>query len=145
MNGQVDTPLEDPSTTRQRVRLGLVVLLVGVGLLLVALGMALLRGGTSSPELIAEDGAVRPAVDGKTRAVVGTVALVFSTILLLVLVLAAVTLVMVSRRYRRYLFRKQRAPTPTDSIWSRHRLPEGWSDTPGEFEEDEPPESGAPE
>lgn len=145
MNGQTDTPLEDPSTARQRLRLGLVVLLVGVGLLLVAVGMAMLRGGTSSPELVAEDGAARPAVDGKARAVVGTAALVFTTILLLVLVLAAVALVMASRRYRRHLFRKQQAPTPIDSIWSRHKLPEGWSDATCESEEDEPPESGAPE
>lgn len=145
MNAQADTPLEDPSTARQRLRLGLVVLLVGVGLLLVAVGMAMLRGGTSSPEPIAEDGVARPAVDGKTRAVVGTMALVFSAILLLVLMLAAVVLVMVSRRYRRHLFRKRQAPTPTDSIWARHKLPEGWSDEARESEEDELPEGGAPE
>jgi hypothetical protein len=49
----------------------------------------------------------------------------------LAFVLAVLALVAASRNFRRRLLRKRPPPTPTDDIWSQHRLPEdddagGW-------------------
>ena len=50
-------------------------------------------------------------------------ALFWSVVLLVVLIFAAIAIVVFSRRYRRYLLRGRQAPTPSDDLWTMHRLP----------------------
>jgi uncharacterized integral membrane protein len=106
------------------------VVLVGVVVILLAMliGWALRGGAFSSGPAIASDGQEAPASPAaapeRTRA--ATLVAVYGAVLLCVLafVLAILALVSASRHYRRRLLRKRPPPTPTDDIWSQHRLPE---------------------
>lgn len=117
--------LTDDTANPRRVRLALVVLLVGVGILLVAVGVTVLRGDASYDELIAAQGGSGHKPNDQDRAMAATLTLVYGSVLLLVFVLAAVALVMASRRYRKYLGATRPAPTASDDVWSRHQVPEG--------------------
>jgi len=127
-----DAALEDPVVGRQRTRSALMLLLLGVTILLVALGIAVLRGQPPPADGIGPDGLAGPGrLGGKAQAMVATVTLLYGTILLVLLVVAAVALVAVSRGYRRRLQATRPAPTAYDDVWSRHKLPEEPDTTEG--------------
>jgi ABC-type Fe3+ transport system permease subunit len=120
-----DAALEDPLAGGQRTRAALMLLLLGVTVLLVALGIAVLRGQPQPEEMIGAGGPPGPErLGGKAQAMVATVTLLYGTILIVVFVVAAVALVAVSRGYRRRLQATRPAPTAYDDVWSRHKLPE---------------------
>jgi len=128
-----DAALEDPVVGRQRTRSALMLLLLGVTILLVALGIAVLRAQPPPADGIGPDSLAGPGkLGGKAHVMIATVTLLYGTILLVLLVVAAVALVAVSRGYRRRLQGRRPVPTVYDDVWSRHRLPEepGAADDP---------------
>jgi ABC-type Fe3+ transport system permease subunit len=133
-----EQPLTDDTGNRRRVRLALVVLLVGIGVLLVAVGMTVLRGDASYEELVATSKDAKPKPNDRDRAMAATVTLVYGTVLLLIFMFAAVALVMASRRYRQHLTASRPAPTPTDDLWAQHRAPDEAEE--GDIEEAGPEE-----
>jgi hypothetical protein len=73
--------------------------------------------------------------------------LFWGTVLILVLVVAAITIVVFSRRYRAYLTRGDHKPTPAEDVWSMHRLPpdeEPYSDRPPDERRGDTPDDHTP-
>lgn len=58
------------------------------------------------------------------RAVRWSESLLWIAIVLLVLVVSASAIVVFSRRFRSFLLRGKRKPTPNSDVWSMHQLPE---------------------
>lgn len=118
------------------------IVLAGVVVILLAMliGWALGGGAFESGPALADDGQEAPASPAadpaRTRA--ATAVAVYGAVVLgaLAFVLAILALVSASRHYRRRLLPKRPPPTPTDDIWSQHRLPEddGGGEQPAELE-----------
>lgn len=47
----------------------------------------------------------------------------WSLVILLIFLVAALVIVRFSERYKAYLLRKRRPPTPSDDVWKMHKLP----------------------
>ena len=107
-----------------RVRVGLLCLAVGVVLMLWAWGNWFYRSSVASETV---DGAGVRAT-GESMAEHGGAALGSSAALLLVFLIFLVflvgsyALVRWSRRFREVLLRTPAAPTPSDDLWSKHKL-----------------------
>ena len=112
----------------RRVRQALLILLTGVAVLLVTVGLAMLRTDAPAVVTVSEtDTGVPVTQDEATSARAATVMLVYGSILLVVFVIAAITLVAASRSFRRQLTQGRGGkgePTPSDDVWSQHRLPD---------------------
>lgn len=60
---------------------------------------------------------------GTVRTVRSRQALFWSLILVLIFVIASIAIIRFSVRYRQYLLRKTRPPTPSEDVWQMHKLP----------------------
>jgi len=113
------------SSDRDRIRAGLITLAVGMLLLCLAAGMALMRG-TAPPELLAQQRADAAAnADAVARARAALYALLYGTLA----VVALATFAYAIRRYRKRLLQRtsrttRPSPTDTTDVWAMHRLPE---------------------
>lgn len=109
----------------QRVRAGLIVLLVGIVILLGALGMAVIRGPQSGADQVALDSSVEPPQrDAGDAQRVGAAAIILGGVLVVVLLVAGYALLRITRQYATASLGKKAEPTPTDDVWAMHQLPE---------------------
>ena len=127
---------------RHRLRIGLVVLMVGLAVLLGAVAMAILRAPSPTGDSGASDAAL--AVGGReglTSAYAGMVIPVLAGLAIVLVVTLLVVSYALFRLTRRLAVPEEPAkkdqPTPTDDIWRMHRVPEEPPD-----QEADHPESG---
>ncbi|MFQ5489475.1 MAG: hypothetical protein ACE5GE_02030 [Phycisphaerae bacterium] len=107
---------------QSRLRVGLVVLMVGLVVLLAAIGMAIMR----SPSQI--DVAEKPgslADEGLLAGAAVSMLVIMGVVLVVILLVASYALFRLTRNLAvpDRKFRKQ-DPTPTDDVWQQHKLPE---------------------
>lgn len=119
---------EDVVTQPERLtqRIGVILLLVGLGLL-VASVLIVIQRGTQSPEVL-------PVASGDVQAATThlrllLVALVFLLVILALALLGVVLTVGWGRRFRESMRMGPSRPTATDDVWQMHRLAEDESET----------------
>lgn len=118
----------------ERIRAGLVVLVVGVVIILAALFMLYLRGPADPGEMVARQGQSGSAVGSQAPARLAPWVIVLGLFLVATLVVAAWTLLRITRRFARGRDGKRQRPTPTDDVWAMHKTPE-----------EEPPDPALPD
>ena len=119
----------------ERIRAGLVVLLVGIVLLLAALGMAVVRGPAPPGDVVTAEGQIESADEAKILPARLVAALIVLGIALLVtLLVASYILIRHTRRHAKGVRMRPARPTPADDVWAMHKLPE----QPAEEESPEP-------
>ncbi|MCP4249452.1 MAG: hypothetical protein GY778_20615 [bacterium] len=117
----------------ERIRAGLAVLVVGIVIILAALFMLYLRGPADPGEMIARQGQPGSAVGSRAPARLGAWVMVLGVFLVAALVVAALTLLRITRRFAGRRDDKPQRPTPTDDVWAMHQTPE------------EPPDAAPPD
>ncbi len=112
---------EDVGTQPERMkhRIGVILLLLGLGLL-VASVLIVIERGTQSPEVL-------PVASGDVQAATThlrllLVAMVFLLVILALALLGVVITVGWGRRFRESMRLGPRKPTATDDVWRMHRL-----------------------
>lgn len=109
----------------ERVRAGLVVLLVGIVLLLAALGMAVLRGPAPPGDVVTAGGQIESAdKESLVPARLGAALIVLGIALLVTLLVVSYILIRHTRRYAKGGGTRPARPTPADDVWAMHKLPE---------------------
>jgi len=111
---------------RMKQRIGVILLLVGLGLL-VASVLIVIHRGTQSPEVLPVVSADVQAATSHLRLLL--VALVFLLVILVLTLLGVVVTVGWSRRFRESMRTGPSRPTATDDVWRMHRLAEDEPET----------------
>lgn len=107
-------------SSRQRIAL----IFAGIGLVLVLIGFGLLTHSQANVDtgiLATRPSSVPPEV--KARAI--RQLLFWLVVLVLIFLVSTMAFLRWSRHYRRSLLRKPKEPTPSEDVWSMHKLPDG--------------------
>jgi len=108
----------------QRIRTGLIVLLVGVVVLLAALGIAIVRSIGPSVDSGVQDATAPGGGSGELSTRVGAAAIVLGIVLVVTLLITSYALFRITRRFATAELSRKPQPTPDDDVWQMHRLPE---------------------
>ena len=119
-----ENAVEQPERMKQRV--GVILLLVGLGLL-VASVLIVIHRGTQRPEVLPVGSADVRAATFHLRLLL--VALVFLLVILALALLGVVVTVGWGRRFRASMRSGPSRPTATDDVWQMHRLAEDEAET----------------
>ena len=111
---------------RMKQRIGVILLLMGLGLL-VASVLIVIHRGTQSPEVLPVGSGDVQAATTYLRLLL--VALVFLLVILALALLGVMATVGWGRRFRESMRMGPSRPTPTDDVWRMHRLAEDESET----------------
>ncbi len=107
-----------------RVRLGLLVLLIGVLLFLWAWGNWIFRASRASDQPVATSPSEHEPPPQTVKAARSMSAVLLLGLLLVIVFLAAsYAIVRSSRRLRELIFRERPPPTTSDDVWAMHKLP----------------------
>lgn len=119
---------ESGSTDEQRLRAGWAVLSIGVAILLLAWGLAAVRGPQGHGEVAVRHEKIDPP---PSRGVLPAMTLYMylqGMVLVVVLFISVIALVRVSRRYRQHLLKHSPGPSATADVWRMHRVPDASDD-----------------
>jgi len=126
-----------PGTEQYRVRLGFLLLAVGLLLMVWAWGSWIFRESVPAKAqlIVRTQSGETPGADGSEdadrraeAAQALPLALAVSLVLVLLVLFGSYALVRAARRHRAALERRRAAPTDTTDVWAMHRLPEGAED-----------------
>ena len=106
---------------RMKQRIGVILLLIGLGLLVASVLIVIDRGTQSPESLPVGSGDVQAAT---TQLRLLLVALVFLLVILALALLGLVVTVGWGRRFRESMRLGPRRPTATDDVWQMHQLPD---------------------
>lgn len=121
---------ESGSSDHQRLRAGYAVLSIGVLILLGAWALAVMRGPQAEGDAAIRRQKLDPPTTNRYLPKISAAMIVYGTVLVVVLFVSVITLLRMSRNYRKMLFRAPPKPTQMSNVWKMHKIPELFDEDP---------------